>query len=209
MIKEIEVVRPEVLKSIGSLNAVLIGMPASGKTTFVENLRSVTDVRYVSLGAITRAELAKETALSGQLKQLFETNQPWPDDFVMSILEPHILESCGQGFLLDGVPKKRTEAVALKKWFKSHGVRLDAVLTLEVDRGRAIDRISSRNNDGRMEQVAHYQTRFTRWEEDRGEILNELGQLTPHIKCIDTNNLPIEGVLSEGINFLADCVMGS
>lgn len=206
MNKEVANYNSRQLRKVSNLKTVLIGLPASGKTTFVESLITVSPINYISLGAITRAELQRDTELSAKLKQLFQDSSPWPGEFAMSVLEPHILSTRGNGFVLDGVPKKLSEVKVMVSRFRKLGIKLDAVIALEVSNDRAMERIDTRDNSGRMERVSHYETRFDVWKRDREATLGELLGLTSNIKTIDTDKLPVEGVFAEGLDFLLSCV---
>ncbi|MEW3478856.1 nucleoside monophosphate kinase, partial [[Clostridium] symbiosum] len=52
-----------------------------------------------------------------------------PDEIIIGIIQERLAEpDCAGGFILDGVPRTIAQAEALER----HGIRFDAVLSLEV-----------------------------------------------------------------------------
>lgn len=197
----------EIAQRIANLNMVLIGLPGSGKSTLVDNLGDSANINYIYLGGITRTELNNDTELSRDLKSLFQTNEPWPDEFVMSILEPHILES-QDGFVLDGIPRKESEAGTLVKWLDENDVDIDLVVVLDVEQDIAMSRIGARDNIRRLEKEGHYETRFAKWKQDRPAILETLSEKAD-IFSINTNLYNERQVAEQVYNYVAVNFMGS
>ena len=177
----------EAITKLSKAKIVLLGLPASGKTTLVETLQSQGSVNYVSLGGITREALKEDSPLSRRLKDLFATSEPWPDDFVISII--------------DGVPKKASEAIALASWMGESGIGVDLSLTLEVSRDVALSRMLGRNDKMRLENTSHYETRFRKWEEDRDTIVASLSRVARNSFAVDTYTISEQEVLDQVLEF--------
>src|SRR5436309_2410751 len=72
------------------------------------------------------------------------------DDVVVSVIANRIDHSdAANGFILDGFPRTLAQAEALDQELAGRGIRLDAVLELEVDEDALLDRIR-----GRAEEAA-------------------------------------------------------
>jgi len=191
----------EAITKLSKAKIVLLGLPASGKTTLVETLQSQGSVNYVSLGGITREALKEDSPLSRRLKDLFATSEPWPDDFVISIIAPRLLRLKTEGFILDGVPKKASEAIALASWMGESGIGVDLSLTLEVSRDVALSRMLGRNDKMRLKNTSHYETRFRKWEEDRDTIVASLSRVARNSFAVDTYTISEQEVLDQVLEF--------
>jgi adenylate kinase len=74
-----------------------------------------------------------------------------PDDIVVSVIANRIDHSdAASGFILDGFPRTVAQAEALDQELAARGIKLDAVLELEVDEDALLDRIK-----GRAEEAAN------------------------------------------------------
>jgi len=74
-----------------------------------------------------------------------------PDEVVVSVVTSRIDHSdSANGFILDGFPRTVTQAEALDQELATRGIKLDAVLELEVDEDALLDRIR-----GRAQQAAN------------------------------------------------------
>lgn len=137
----------EVLDSIADKIIVLLGVPGSGKTTLANNLRSLNeDIRYISVGDISR-NLEPESDERKYINQLFAQGSPAGDpEFFLRLIEPHVskaLES-GKGFILDGIPKKSSEVQPLLDFLNKKGLKLDMVISCELDDIEAYNRLACR-----------------------------------------------------------------
>lgn len=197
-----KLVSKELSSTIAHLKISLIGMPASGKSALVKNLQAFADINYVSLGQITRRMLAENHPHATTLRELFASNEFWPDDFVLSIVAPELLKAKDRGFILDGIPKKATEAETLTDFMKKNGMAFDVLIDLEVDKETAKRRLNTRQDPLRLEQESHYEARFAKWEEERRPILESLGTISKHVELIDTTHMHREGVTKHVINMV-------
>ena len=78
-----------------------------------------------------------------------------PDDVVVSVVADRIGKSdTANGFILDGFPRTVTQAEALDQELAARGIKLDAVLELEVDENALLDRIRGRADDAELFRVA-------------------------------------------------------
>jgi adenylate kinase len=74
-----------------------------------------------------------------------------PDDVVVSVIANRIDHSdATNGFILDGFPRTVAQAEALDQELAARGIKLDAVLELEVDEDALLERIR-----GRAEEAAN------------------------------------------------------
>jgi adenylate kinase len=95
-----------------------------------------------------RAAVASGSTLGLRAKHIMDCGELVPDDIVVSVVANRIGESdTANGFILDGFPRTVTQAEALDQELAARGIKLDAVLQLEVDEDALVDRIRGRADE--------------------------------------------------------------
>ena len=123
------------------MNLILLGAPGAGKGTQAELLLRKLSIPAISTGNMLREAMANGSELGKQVKKYMEEGSLVPDDVIMSIIAQRITEAdCKNGFILDGVPRTLAQAKALD----AKGIRIDHVVSLEVDDEAIIQRMSGR-----------------------------------------------------------------
>ena len=80
-----------------------------------------------------RAAIKNETKLGLLAKSYMDKGGLVPDEVTIGIVEERLLEDdCKNGFLLDGFPRTINQAIALDSFLTKNGVKLDAVLDVNV-----------------------------------------------------------------------------
>lgn len=183
------------------LNVVLVGLPGSGKSSLMESLS--VPPHYLSLGDITRKELENNGLLAQTIREKFKSTEPWSADFVVGIVAPYLTES-KSGFVLDGVPRKSSEAHALIEWAIANGISIDLLLHLQIDPKITLERIATRNNSGRLETAAHYESRMNAYLSEEKEMLEILKKGSRKSLTINTDNNPSGFAKRKLLNFVAN-----
>ena len=123
------------------MNLILLGAPGAGKGTQAELLREALQIPTISTGNMLREAMANGSELGKQVKQYMEEGSLVPDDVIMSIVAERVAQpDCAKGFILDGVPRTLAQAEAID----AKGVRIDHVVSLEVDDQKIVGRMSGR-----------------------------------------------------------------
>ena len=123
------------------MNIILLGAPGAGKGTQAELLCKELQIPTISTGNMLREAMSNETSLGKQVKQYMESGSLVPDDVILSIVAERVAQpDCENGFILDGVPRTLVQAEALD----AKGVRIDRVVSLEVDDQKIVGRMSGR-----------------------------------------------------------------
>ena len=123
------------------MNLILLGAPGAGKGTQAELLRNALNIPTISTGNMLREAMANGSELGKQVKQYMESGALVPDDVIMSIVAERVAQpDCENGFILDGVPRTLAQAEAID----AKGVRIDHVVSLEVDDQKIVGRMSGR-----------------------------------------------------------------
>ena len=123
------------------MNLILLGAPGAGKGTQAEMLIEQLAIPSISTGNMLREAMANGSELGKQVKTCMESGSLVSDDVILSIVADRVAQpDCKNGFILDGVPRTLSQAVALD----AKGVRIDHVVSIEIDDAVIEDRMSGR-----------------------------------------------------------------
>lgn len=123
------------------MNLIIMGAPGAGKGTQSELISKKEGIPAISTGQILRGAIKAGTELGMKAKSFMDAGGLVPDEVVNSIIREYLLsDECRRGFILDGFPRTLAQAEALENM----GVRIDAVLSIEVGDEKIIKRMSGR-----------------------------------------------------------------
>ena len=115
------------------MKLLIMGRPGAGKGTQAANIKDYYKIPHISTGDMFRADMKNETKLGLEAKKYMEKGLLVPDEVTIGIVEERLLEDdCKNGFLLDGFPRTIAQAEALDAFLAKNGVKLDAVLDVNV-----------------------------------------------------------------------------
>ena len=134
------------------MNIILLGAPGAGKGTQAELLHEKLQIPTISTGNMLREAMANGSELGKQVKQYMESGSLVPDDVILSIVAERVAQpDCKNGFILDGVPRTLVQAEALD----AMGVRIDHVVSIEIDDAVIESRMSGRRVCGKCGASYH------------------------------------------------------
>ena len=111
------------------MKIILLGAPGAGKGTQAEIISQKLGIPTISTGNILRAAVKAGTPVGLQAKSYMDAGKLVPDEVIIGIIQERLAQDdCAGGFILDGVPRTIAQAEALD----AHGIRFDAVLSLEI-----------------------------------------------------------------------------
>ena len=123
------------------MNLILLGAPGAGKGTQSAKISEKYQIPAIATGDILRAERRAGTELGKEAQAYIEAGKLVPDSVVIGIIKKYMVENnCENGFILDGFPRSIPQAIALEEM----GVRIDAVLSIEVPDDKIVERMSGR-----------------------------------------------------------------
>ena len=129
----------------------MLGPPGAGKGTQATKIATRLGIPQLSTGDMLREAVASRSTSGLRAKHIMDRGELVPDDVVVSVVTNRIDHSdTANGFILDGFPRTVTQAEALDQELATRGIKLDAVLELEVDEDALLDRIR-----GRAQQAAN------------------------------------------------------
>ncbi len=128
------------------MRIVLLGPPGAGKGTQARRLMDKFDVVQISTGDLFRARVKDPNdPLGQQIKEILESGKLVPDEITIQMISERLDQpDCRNGFILDGFPRSLAQAEALEKMLKEKNLPLDAVVQMEVDDDKLVERISGR-----------------------------------------------------------------
>ncbi len=127
------------------MKLLIMGRPGAGKGTQAVNIREYYNIPHISTGDMFRAAIKNQTKLGLEAKSYMDKGALVPDEVTIGIVEERLLaEDCKDGFLLDGFPRTIAQAEALDAFLKKNGIKLDAVLDVNVPQEILVRRMVGR-----------------------------------------------------------------
>ncbi|MDX9896638.1 MAG: adenylate kinase [Desulfofustis sp.] len=127
------------------MNILAFGPNGSGKGTQGAIVKDKYHIPHIESGAIFREHIGGGTELGMKAKAYIDRGDLVPDDItVPMILERLKKDDCKDGWLLDGFPRSKEQAIILDKTLKDAGIKLDYVIEIVLDREIAKERIMGR-----------------------------------------------------------------
>jgi adenylate kinase len=126
-------------------NLILLGPPGVGKGTQAKLLIEKFGIPQISTGDILRAAVKELTPMGIKAKGFMDSGALVPDSVVIGIVEERLAQQdCLQGFILDGFPRTVPQADALAQVLSGMGRAIDHVISLSVDKGELLKRLTGR-----------------------------------------------------------------
>lgn len=127
------------------MKLLITGRPGAGKGTQAVNIKEYYKIPHISTGDMFRAAMKAGTKMGLLAKEYMEKGQLVPDEVTIGIVEDRLSEAdCKDGFLLDGFPRNLAQAEALDKFLTKNGIKLDAVLDVNVAQSVLVRRMVGR-----------------------------------------------------------------
>ncbi|MEW2220641.1 adenylate kinase [Streptomyces sp. NPDC006990] len=127
------------------MRIVLVGPPGAGKGTQAAFLAKNLAIPHIATGDLFRANISQGTPLGQKAQEYMRAGQLVPDEVTIGMAKGRMEEQdAAGGFLLDGFPRNIAQAQALDGYLDETGLKLDAVLDLEVPEDEVVKRIAGR-----------------------------------------------------------------
>jgi adenylate kinase len=124
-----------------TMRLILLGPPGAGKGTQATTICQHYGIPQISTGDMLRAAVKAGTPLGLAAKKVMDAGSLVSDDIIIGLVKERIAQpDCANGFLFDGFPRTIPQAEAMK----NAGVKLDAVLEIDVPDDAIIERMSGR-----------------------------------------------------------------
>ncbi len=127
------------------MRIVLLGAPGSGKGTQAQQLQSDHGWPQVSTGDLLRSAVAAGTDLGLKAKAVMDAGNLVSDDIVLGIIKDRLSDDdADAGFVLDGFPRNRAQALDLETVLSDLTLRLDAAVLMDVRFDILLKRLTGR-----------------------------------------------------------------
>lgn len=128
-----------------SIRVALFGPPGAGKGTQAQLLKDKLNIAHISSGDLFRFHLQEGTALGEKAAEYMNKGLLVPDDLVIEMVLGKVNElGTEAGFILDGFPRTREQAIALDKALQQDSRVLDKVLLVDVPQEELVRRLGGR-----------------------------------------------------------------
>lgn len=127
------------------MNVLMFGPNGSGKGTQGAILKQRYELPHIESGAIFRENIGKGTELGAKAKAYIDRGDLVPDEITIPMILDRLKQAdCNNGWLLDGFPRNKNQAIKLDEALKTAGLDLNVVVEVILDRQIAKNRIMGR-----------------------------------------------------------------
>src|SRR4051794_24950619 len=129
---------------MSKLNLILLGPPGAGKGTQAANLTDDFGLPYLATGDMMRAKRKEDSELGREVARIMDSGGLVADEVVCQVLLEAIEARGDDGFLLDGFPRKGSQADILDRALSERGRSITAVILIEVPDEEIVQRLAGR-----------------------------------------------------------------
>jgi len=127
------------------MRIVLLGAPGSGKGTQAKILMAERTIPQISTGDMLRAAVAAGTRFGRQAQAVMDAGELVSDEIVLGIIRERLNDrDVEHGFILDGFPRTRQQALDLQELLNEMEMPLDAAVLMDVDFDILMKRLTGR-----------------------------------------------------------------
>lgn len=138
------------------MRLILLGPPGAGKGTQAKLLKEKFGIPQISTGDILRKAIRDNTELGVKVRTFMDGGRLVPDDLVIRLIRERIRqEDCRNGFILDGFPRTIVQAEKLSETLGEMGLKLDAVVDLEIAPEVVTERLAGRSTCSQCGAMFH------------------------------------------------------
>lgn len=138
------------------MKLILLGAPGAGKGTQAKSLSRELNLAHISTGDLLRVAIKENTPLGQEAKKYVESGALVPDHLVTKmVIERLAGEDVAEGFILDGFPRNRQQAVELDNFLSRKNSGNYFALYLDASEKMLIKRLSGRRICRKCQAVYH------------------------------------------------------
>ncbi|MDH3339001.1 MAG: adenylate kinase [Gammaproteobacteria bacterium] len=157
------------------MRIVLLGAPGSGKGTQAKKLMADKNIPQISTGDMLREAVATGTRFGQKAKTIMDAGDLVSDDIMLGIISERLSQSdAADGFILDGFPRTKTQALDLEELLDQLGTPLDAAVLMDVDFDVLMKRLTGRRTCSLTGKLLNV---YSSSQEELDECTNAGGEL--------------------------------
>ena len=127
------------------MRIVLLGAPGSGKGTQAKILAGEKNVPHISTGDMLREAVAAGSRFGLQAKSIMDAGNLVSDEVMLGIIAERLAQAdASDGFILDGFPRTKQQALDLDELLDQLGVPLDTAVLMDLDFEILMKRLTGR-----------------------------------------------------------------
>lgn len=133
---------------------IFLGPPGAGKGTQAQNLAYDCNIPHISTGDILRQAMKEQTLLGIKAQGYVDKGELVPDELVQELVKERLNEpDVNSGWILDGFPRKVTQAAFLEELLEKMHHRGEKVVNLDVPDDVVVARLLERGRKDDTEEV--------------------------------------------------------
>ncbi|MCY4162363.1 MAG: adenylate kinase [Flavobacteriaceae bacterium] len=131
-------------------NFIFFGKPGAGKGTQAQRIKQKYGLIHISTGDLFRKHISNKTTLGKSVQAYLDRGDLVPDQVTIDMLENEFqnIEN-PKGYILDGFPRTVGQAESLEQFFHRLKLKLNGVISIEVDQQLLIERLLNRGKISR------------------------------------------------------------
>lgn len=128
------------------MRLLIMGPPGAGKGTQAVLIANTFHIPHISTGDMFREAISRKTPVGLEAKKFIDKGELVPDEITVGIVKERFLcdDVHKRGFLLDGFPRTKAQAIALDELLTELGMKIDIAINILVDDEIIINRIVGR-----------------------------------------------------------------
>lgn len=177
---------------------IFLGPPGAGKGTQAKNLAEFLHIPHISTGDILRQAIKDQTPLGLTAQVHMDKGELVPDQLVEDLVKERLNQADAKnGWILDGFPRKVTQAAFLEELLTTIGQSGEKVVNLDAPDETVISRLLGRGRKDDSEDVIRRRLEVYREETaplidyygDRHKLLTVKGNQSPEEVTTELQNL--------------------
>ena len=133
---------------------IFLGPPGSGKGTQAQILAHELNIPHISTGEILREAMQEQTPLGIKAQNYVDSGELVPDQLVQDLVQQRLSQSDTKcGWILDGFPRKVTQAVFLEKLLEETHQGGERVVNLDAPDDVVVARLLARGRKDDSEEI--------------------------------------------------------
>jgi adenylate kinase len=133
---------------------IFLGPPGAGKGTQAQVLADHLHIPHISTGEILRQAMKEQTPLGIKAQSYVDSGNLVPDQLVQDLVEERLGQADAKsGWILDGFPRKVTQAAFLEALLQKTGQGGERVVNLDAPDDVVVTRLLSRGRKDDTEEV--------------------------------------------------------
>ncbi|BAZ52615.1 adenylate kinase [Nostoc sp. NIES-4103] len=166
---------------------IFLGPPGSGKGTQAQTLALHLNIPHISTGEILRQAMKEQTPLGIKAQSYVDSGELVPDELVQDLVQERLNQpDAKSGWILDGFPRKVTQAVFLEELLDKIHQSGEKVVNLDAPDQVVVARLLARGRKDDSEEVIRRRLEVYRTEtaplidyyRDRNRLLTVNGDQT-------------------------------